>query len=212
MALAISSTYAAEDKPGGGGSANSNRARNGVRSYNRPYKAGGSNSGNGTSKLAPNRRWGNRRRKPRTGRIRRRKPRPANWRPNSRPANWQEPTESESYDNGGSYEGDTDDGDDYTDNGYDKCDAQLRSTCCDLPESLSVEDKKDICYAVGCNYDKCDWSNDGYETLEPTSEPTWSADGWQKDGWNDDGHYVCLAVSHAVCECFHFITKHYLWN
>lgn len=204
LALVISSTYAAEDKPNGGGA---NRPRNGVRTYSGPNKAGGSNSGNGRTKVAANMRWGNRRRKPMPGRIRRRKPRPANWVRPSRPANRQAPTESERYDSGESYgesyDDYTDGGDDYTDNGYDECDAQLRSTCCDLPDGLSVQEKINICYAVGCDYDKCDWSDDGYETLEPTSEPTWSADGWQRDGWNDDGHNVCLAVSHAVCESFH---------
>eukprot|EP00984_Skeletonema_dohrnii_P017002 scaffold7657_cov115-Skeletonema_dohrnii-CCMP3373.AAC.11 len=196
LALAFSSAYAAENKPRAGGSPNPNQAaRNGgVRNYSGPYKAGVSNSGYGRSKVvANNSRWGNRRRRP--GRIRRRKPRPANWVRPSRPANWQGPTEPDSYDSGDSY----DDTASWADDDYDKCDAKLRSTCCDLPDSLSVQDKKDICYAVGCNYDKCDWSDDGYDTAEPTSEPTWSADGWQKDGWNDDGHYVCLAVDQAMC-------------
>jgi len=162
LALAFSSAYAAENKPRAGGSPNPNQAaRNGgVRNYSGPYKAGGSNSGYGRSKVvANNSRWGNRRRRP--GRIRRRKPRPANWVRPSRPANWQGPTEPDSYDSGDSY----DDTASWADDDYDKCDAKLRSTCCDLPDSLSVQDKKDICYAVGCNYDKCDWSDDGDMTL-----------------------------------------------
>ena len=176
LALAIASTYAADDKP--------NKARNGVvRNYNGPYKAGGSNnSGYGKPNFPANQSWRNQRRRPATGRFRRRKPRPANWVRPSRPANWQGSTENKSY---GSEN-------DYTDDDYDKCDVKL---CCDLPASLPEQQKKEICGVVGCDYDKCDWSDDGYDTHEPTSEPTWSADGWQKDGWNDDGHYVCLQVS-----------------
>ena len=217
--------------------ANQKQNRNGgnrVRNYNGPYKAGDSNSRYGNPKVVnANRRWGNRRRRrPGAGRIRRRKPRPANWvRPN-RPANSQgysnqdsyndeesedyndETYEEESYGyNEDSYDeedayDDFDDEDEedydydvpsyYSNRAYDSCSADLRSTCCDLPPTLSVEDKKEVCYAVGCNYDKCDWSHDGYETLAPTSEPTWAADGWQHDGWNDDGYSRCTAVSHML--------------
>jgi hypothetical protein len=82
-----------------------------------------------------------------------------------------------------------------------------------LPVGLSIQDKKDICYAVGCDYDKCDWSDDGWsgDTLKPTSKPSWAADGWQKDGWNDDGHNVCLAVSHVLMYAFTYLNN-YIYN
>lgn len=209
FALFIASVYAAEDKPSGGGGKPSggggSNPGNGVRTYGRPYRAGGySSSGNGKPNFTSGSRWGNRRRRPVnglwSGRIRRRRPRPANWVRPSRPANWVRPAEPEGWDGGDSYESTAS----WSDDGYDECDAKLRATCCDLPSSLSVQDKKEICYAVGCDYDKCDWSDDGWsgDTLAPTTEPTWAADGWKKDGWND-GHYVCLAVSHVVPVCFH---------
>lgn len=207
LAFAIASVQA-EDKSQGARAA-----------YNGSYKAGES-SVSGYRNSAPagknwgNRQWGNRRRRPR-------KPRPANWtRPANRPANWArpanrpanwvrpanrptwvKPAESESVDSVDAYVPTTSS----SGYGYENCTANLRATCCDLHDSLPVQQKMDVCNAVGCDYDKCDWTDDGWsgDTAKPTSEPTWSADGWQKDGWNDDG-YGCLAVRHVLSPCFHF--------
>ena len=178
LALAIASTYAADDK------AKQSRPRNAVRNYN----GGRPSQGYGKPRVPANNRWGNRRRKPMNGngRFRRRNPNyNGNGRPRRRPDYQGGSTENKKYDGGDGYSG----GD------YKKCNtAELRSACCDLPGSLSAQTKQDICDKVGCDYDQCDWSDDGYDTPKPTSEPTWSADGWQKDGWNDDG-YACLPVS-----------------
>ena len=54
---------------------------------------------------------------------------------------------------------------------YDKCDSKLKATCCGL-YGMPEQYRKDVCYAVGCNYNDCDWSDDGWN---------WAADGWQKE-------------------------------
>lgn len=183
LALAIASTYAADEK-----AKQPDRPRNAVRNYN-----GRPSQGNGKPRVPANNRWGNRRRRPMNGngngygngRFRRRNPNSNN---NGRPRR-------PNYQGGSTQKKEYDNGDGYSGNGYKKCDtAELRAACCDLPGSLSAQTKQDICDKVGCDYDQCDWSDDGYDTDKPTSEPTWSADGWQKDGWNDDG-YSCLPVS-----------------
>ena len=186
LALAIASTYAAEDKP-------QQPTRNAVRNYN----------GNGRPSQA-NSKWGNRRRRPMNGngngygngngRFRRRNPN-YNSNKNNKNNNYNRRPRNPNYQGGSTQKKEYDNSGGYSGNDYKKCDtAELRAACCDLPGSLSAQTKQDICDKVGCDYDQCDWSDDGYDTPEPTSEPTWSADGWQKDGWNDDG-YSCSPVS-----------------
>lgn len=191
LALAIAGGAYAEERELADPSSNNRRRYGAPSGYQRPNKpsAYANRFRNG---------GGGRARKPMATGMRRRRrwSRPSNWvRPNSRPSNWVKPveSESESWDGGDSW--------DSLDN-YDKCDAKLKAACCGL-HGVPEQDRKDVCYAVGCNYDDCDWSDDGWkgDTAEPTSEPTWAADGWQKDGWNDS----CLAVSRRSLCAFMFL-------
>ena len=195
MALAIAGGAYAEERELANPSNSGNRRRYGAPSGNRrpsnwkrpsAYANRIRNGGGG------------RPRKPMAPGMRRRRrwSRPSNWvRPNSRPSNWVKPveSESESWDGGDSWD---------SLDSYDKCDAKLKATCCGL-YGMPEQYRKDVCYAVGCNYNDCDWSDDGWkgDTAEPTSEPTWAADGWQKDGWNDS----CLAVSRRSLCAFMFL-------
>ena len=158
----------------GGGSAPSNwRRKRPAGTYGNRFRNGG----------------GGRPRKPMAPGMRRRRrwSRPNNWvRPNSRPSNWVKPveSESESWDGGDSWD---------SLDSYDKCDSKLKATCCGL-YGMPEQYRKDVCYAVGCNYNDCDWSDDGWN---------WAADGWQKDGWNDS----CLAVSRRSLCAFMFLSQ-----
>ena len=126
----------------------------------------------------------------------------SNWSRPARPSNWSRPTRPSNWDKPSS-------------GTYDKCDAKLSATCCNL-KSLPEQNRRNICSTIGCDYDACDWSSDGWDgdTQEPTSQPTWAADGWNKDGWNDDGHQnpVCLEVSRVFFVDFHFSWIVILWT
>ena len=61
--------------------------------------------------------------------------------------------------------------------------------CCNLPSSVSDYMKQGLCDKVGCDYDKCDWSDDGYKPKDPTPSPTI---------WEDDG-YVCDDQARDIC-------------
>ncbi len=72
--------------------------------------------------------------------------------------------------------------------------------CCNLPPSISTYMKKSLCDKVGCYYDRCDWSDDGWKgdtdepTLAPTANPTFFPTAWKDDGYNS-----CDAQSRDIC-------------
>lgn len=64
-----------------------------------------------------------------------------------------------------------------------------RNICCDLGSSLAEATKRSVCTALGCDYDKCDWRNDGYGG----SGGGYVSGGGYSDKYKDyDGVYVDL--------------------
>lgn len=70
--------------------------------------------------------------------------------------------------------------------------------CCNLPASISDYKKMSLCDKLGCDYDQCDWSDDGWkhDTDEPTSDPT--SDPTSSPTITPTGN-VCNIQSRDIC-------------
>jgi len=76
--------------------------------------------------------------------------------------------------------------------------------CCNLPQSISTYKKQLLCDKVGCDYDKCNWKDDGWKgdthkpTEAPTQKPT-SVPTARPTAWEDDGYTTCDVQSRDIC-------------